>query len=715
MAEDDDEDDDDSDSDAELDNLRLDRPADADWEAERAEIGRVWDELNEENWDDTEFEELRGYFPKRQHPRPNRPPRPKRNKKIHPFPQFNRLPLELRERIWDMFAPDLTLKSRFYEFRFIANADGLHQEAWENHALAQQTEAARIVLAVHKESRNHALRALPDELRFRAGRASIRFHSGRDLVHFEGLTSFFTYHHQHLSPMPGFTDVIRNLAFASRIVRILNGELKTNFVSTFTNLEHAYFLVDYSVVKPKDLFWCCDQRANHYHLDTYEESEGVGEDDEYRWVWPDLVTETGKDFAQSSIDVFAVGTNTDWDDEIFQQEEAEDGSAPAGYAEAAWKRYGIEIWPLIQFPSVHGEKGFQMLQQWKEDGETDPSWTRDEPDSEDHSDASSSHYASSGIDDGPLEEVDSDDSSDDLNVVEGDGNSSDEGSEDGSDGVRRSKRRVEGHSGDEGGENSFAGLSSPVEEDSATADEDDDDVPARATKRQRSRIPDSDDEDEEDGDSGASASRQKKKANRRPINRVISSDAEESGKSEDEEEKPQRPRKRSRAISDLDDDDDDDDDSDDIIDDEEARRLVKRARRDSTVLLVRPGDNSEEEELKMRVNRGLRAVDSDSDDSEEQNENGNKRSLSLAEKLAINRERYPIPPSDDDDDGEDDDDFVHREPDDEDIEVKEGDDYDVENYGAFEDDEEGMDDFDDGREGDEGYMLPQDGDDEEAY
>jgi hypothetical protein len=122
--------------------------------------------------------------------------------------------------------------------------------------------------------------------------------------------------------------------------------------------------------------------------------------------------------------------------------------------------------------------------------------------------------------------------------------------------------------------------------------------------------------------------------------------------------------------------------------DPEVGRLVKRARRDSHAVMIESGDDTKEEERKMRANVDVR--DAEGEDDGNADDEGEPRQIAeddfdrptevapmpLMEKISEHKEHEPV-----ERDAADQDD---------DIETKGGDDYDVENYAEFEDDDDDM-------------------------
>jgi hypothetical protein len=105
----------------------------------------------------------------------------------------------------------------------------------------------------------------------------------------------------------------------------------------------------------------------------------------------------------------------------------------------------------------------------------------------------------------------------------------------------------------------------------------------------------------------------------------------------------------------------------------------------SRALLVRPNDDAQEEERKMRANASIRGV-ADDDDEPLRKE---KRVDHAAEVERMKPKGYdPTPTKDVDDRG--------KKVEDDDIEAKRHDDYDVGNYAEFEDDDDDVESLDPG-------------------
>ncbi|KAK0625021.1 hypothetical protein B0T17DRAFT_531695 [Bombardia bombarda] len=614
---------------------------------------------------------------------------------LHFFPQFKRLPLELRMHIWELFCPDLTAKSRVYDFMVQKHHTNPHFIVQEMPILEGQTAPARAVLATHRESRRFAENVLPDKLTFNFRQSDVRFNKQKDIVvwnHWAPFDSAF------MSPayifIPGFSDQIWHLAFRSRD-DIVRPDFET-ILNTILDLETCYLEFSSEDISTRDLRWCVSKEVNSYYTETVQKEEGLGEDIQILYYWPG--THKNNQFAQQNINKDLVlnkcsrGIEIDHDCWI-----------------TLFNHNQYQLWPIVRFSSKRELRRFQKIldrQRTKADGDVSDVGSSDGETGESE-DNDENEYESSGIDDSDMEEGSADDeNTNDLIVL------SDNGSDDESD--------SEADGDDTGGASTFAGFS-PIrdqspdaaarfssleqddEDDSSTARESDDEPIVRkptVKRRSRSRVLESDSEDGDDAKSEEEEA-QKKKSLKRSRGRVVESDSEGEAPEEEAPRKQSLKRSRSRVLESEDDDDD-----------EEEQAPRKRSRTTGSVhrrnnLIIVPADDEEEEERKMRTNSRVRAVSDDEDDEEDGNgvqvigdsdsESGSSeessddedeggggneaKPLTLAEKLQLHRTRNPVPESD------------HEESDpdeyESDIEEMGSDDYDARNYADFQDDEEG--------------------------
>ncbi|KAK3689109.1 hypothetical protein B0T22DRAFT_460946 [Podospora appendiculata] len=576
-----------------------------------------------------------------------------------PFPQFSRLPIELRHRIWELFCPDLTSKAHVYEFIVAepsARSSGPNQPIVQICAgalLSQQTAASRAVLAACRESREFALKTFPDVLQFQEGQGSLRFDKENDVVVlFSTLHDGDpeTYHEpgQARWQIPGFTDQIHNLCLETTEFLIDRTPLlQANVLNACPNLKAIFCSVDPEGMTAKRLQWCASKRVNHYYLNTFEDNEY---DDghtrlEYMYCWPDL--ERNLEFAKAHVpDLTRLMPGL-----------------PELLRPLIEHPHIPTLWPLVKFSFEDGIHRFSRLVEME--GSMEDWEFSDASDEESGSGEEADEYESDGIDDSEIEEVVELSDDDDLVVIDDDDHSEQEGSGDDSD--------------DDGGASTFAGFS-PIHPQSETIDLTSDDIPAarfsspeldsdsstaregngsdvvgsppsaprNTLKRSRSRVLDSDEENEESEDEGP------RKRARHRNNLIVLSDDDDS-----EEERKIRANSRARAVITDDEDDEDDDGPGQGIGNAHAGG-AKTAESESS------GSSSSKEE-------------DESEDEDQDAEDAAARSMSLAERLQMHRHKHPIP---------------EEEETDSEMEEMGSDDYDARNYADFQDDEEGNGDED---------------------
>jgi hypothetical protein len=572
------------------------------------------------------------------------------------FPQFKRLPFELRHRIWEFFCPDLTAKSRVFWFQAHYNHGSLRVSIGEGPFLEQQTRPARAMLALHRETRELALKAFPDTLAF--GRDSVvRFNSERDVVMLSSIEPVMMDHLGALPPLPGFGEHIRHLAVNPDVLDSLGSRHSTLF-GAFEHLKTVYYLVHPAEHKPQHLRWCASDLIKHYFVTTFEERPGLGEDGQYLYCWPDV--ENHRAFAEAEIPLGGLA------DDLWARE----GALSIDIKGANFN--GAPIWPMVQFLWDSGLRRFDDLRAW--DGQGAIEWES----SDEEEDEEPDEYESEGIDDSVIDDDNLSSEEEHLIVLDGDDDSS------------------QGEEDDEEGEDSSSVLSGsprPSGLDGAidlTSDDDENMARFSSPEQSSATLQGSDESAHESDQPPVRTSRLK-----RPRGRVLESD------SDDDESEDGGPRKRART----------DTRGHPIVlssDDEEDEQLKMRANRRARAVISEDEDDEGSEggdDNTGHVQEG-RADSSDISSSEEEDEESDggaavAKPLSLAEKLQLHRERHPIPPSDD-----------------EDAEIEEpgGDDYDARDYADFQDDEEGNEIFDEGEDDDQYGIMGEyddDGQDDE--
>ncbi|KAI0439566.1 hypothetical protein F4803DRAFT_530649 [Xylaria telfairii] len=209
------------------------------------------------------------------------------------FPQFSRLPPELRTMIWEAVDPDLNSKARVLDFIAIKNTreDG-DLDLWESATLAQQTAPARALLAAHRESRRIALGHYPDAIQLRRGLGEIRFNSTNDIILL------------HLPQNLGGSDLnglgrwcskIKHLAFDNGLESYPTPRDLPTLDHPPQSLETIFYCFEASTLGKRLLDWSVAESSKQFYVETFEERPGLGEDFKVLYCWPDTTGHT--DFA----------------------------------------------------------------------------------------------------------------------------------------------------------------------------------------------------------------------------------------------------------------------------------------------------------------------------------------------------------------------------------------------------------------------------------
>ncbi|KAL2260851.1 hypothetical protein VTK26DRAFT_5033 [Humicola hyalothermophila] len=494
------------------------------------------------------------------------------------FPQFKRLPFELRRQIWEFFCPDLTAKSRVLEFQLLrqygANDNPSRIMIWEGPFIEQQTRAARIMTAVHQESRQLVLEAFPDLLAIPQSKQLIRFNAKSDIVFLRDFDRVLG-HEGKFPRIPGFCEHIHQLAIESTGLNEERGPLFTRALSAFERLQRVYYATVPADHKPAHLRWCASPLARRYFFITSEERSGLGEDADHLFCWPDV--EKHQSFTEDEIPLGGMGQDL----------------AKVGVNVKAVQSSGLEIWPMVEFLWESGIRRFDSLLMW--DGEGDIDWSSSgevypDPDTD-------TGYDSEGwIVDSSISESASE-TEDDLVVL-------DDADDDGS-----NEDDSEPGSGDGSSEASAPSLAGhrdfPID---LTDDNDHAGIPTFSSPERSSPVDHSDESVSEVEDAAPRAHRLK-----RPRARVVGSDSDE-----DSEGNPRPKRARTEARRNLVvlSDDDEEDEQSKMQSNYRARAVLPKNEDEDD-----EGDNGEGEKPRKKA--------------------GPSKSLSLAEKLQIHREEVP--------------------------------------------------------------------------
>ncbi|KAM0306907.1 hypothetical protein ACHAPM_001485 [Fusarium culmorum] len=424
------------------------------------------------------------------------------------FPQFCRLPIELRHRIWELFCPELCARYRVLDFS-ISWGTARHPESdsafvWtvrEGLALEDQTKNLRTVFAVHQESRAFATNAFPNTLAIDsgAGDAIVPFNQKSDVVLVNGLSCPSGRHIFHL---PDFASEVKNLALGGpAILDNLGDSNIPTILKEFTQLESFYVNVSSTDCQKSSLQWCTSDLVNHYRTETYERQPGLGEDLQFLWCWPDL--ERHPDFAKYQI-------NRDtWD------------NLPDRLGRSLEKR-GIKAWPMVAFEFERGLRRFELLQTLGPDFGDDSDDSDEEEDDDGDDGPDLDQYESDGIDDDEIVERYEDSDDEGISLASG------------SPAPARQVHQISDDEDDDDG--AGANFSEPEPEPES--------APVQRGRKRRV-VSDSDDEEEEEEDVQPLTKRARV---------IVESDDEDD---EPQVSQPERSQKRARTVVSDDEDDDD--------------------------------------------------------------------------------------------------------------------------------------------------------------
>ncbi|KAK1760255.1 hypothetical protein QBC47DRAFT_366732 [Echria macrotheca] len=612
------------------------------------------------------------------------------------FPQFTRLPMELRLKIWESFCPDLTAQSRVYDFPF-------NQNRFAEMIFVSQTQAARAVLAVHRESRTFALKSFPDTLEYyldqpTVGRPTgrlcvLRFRKEKDIILLSNCeTGSLRAGGSLCESIPGFTDRICNLAIQPRFF-FTQEDIPRPPSDLFPLLKNVFCVVHHSHFSALSLRWCASDQAKYSPVMRFwETEEGVPKQSyEQMYCWPDFEKHRQDCEKEIPLDLMwrvvqlpnypERNTNADGDEDF---DDPRPIPSKEQIAEDVRKQLArLPMWPLVQF-DTSGVTRLERLRAWngkEEDWSESSSFSEDGFYSDDAEAWMDDYYESSGIDDDELAEDATNEDDDDLHVYD----------DDDSDAQDQSNSLID-----------FEGLS-PLDNGFVAPGEDAGIGNAQFSSPEPESAAETatvDGASEEESDAPVTA--------RRAVNnsrkRVIESDDEE-------EADEQIPRKRARLANRVQDSDDEEELGDNISriivrpivvdDDSESENLVR----------PEPGSDGPDSEQDQEDESEQDESESESEEDDESDEDAAPvKRMSLAEKLQLHRRQNPI--SDDDDD-------------DEDRDSDEPDEYDTRDNGDYQDDEddEGEDDGD-GRGGGAGHSFDfdemdheddGDGEEEEEY
>ncbi|RYP64109.1 hypothetical protein DL771_008928 [Monosporascus sp. 5C6A] len=410
------------------------------------------------------------------------------------FPQFCRLPIELRHRVWELFDPDLKAPVRIFE------VENVGAQLWPSATLIQQSQPARTILEVHRESRQLALKFYPDKLPIMKRNGWLRYHKARDIISLNcWAVGCLDWAPETWGATAGNLEDVEHLAL--KIGPQQQDQFQLLPFHLFKNLKTAYACWEADELRSRNLKWCVSDAVRTFYVKTEEEDIGVGEDYEMIYCWPDL--ENHPDYVEKEVPQglrlgrFAIK-----------------GEGP-----------GIEFCPMVVFSSIHDiQLYYHLRKRGQVDGNTE--WDSDS-DSESDSDTSEEdEYESEGIDDATLDGSDDADGDDDDLVVHDAFEESDDENDSEISGFSRQNYGVVPDDDDELAAR-FSSLepNSPRHRNSDHSDSDD--QPVRQNARTKRRVVSSDSEDESADEPPRKVAKRSRHGSRRPGRAVLSDSDEE--------------------------------------------------------------------------------------------------------------------------------------------------------------------------------------------
>lgn len=238
----------------------------------------------------------------------NAPPSPIDSPPLESFPQFVRLPPELRQRVWELLCPDLESGVTRVVPVNIATTypESISSPIWHfadvNVTLQDQTRLIRVVSAVHHESRALVVRRFPDRLPIRYDTVNdgyIRFNGDKDILALQFTKPLLIDGMPHDSSIPRNRKVkwVRRVAFDTSWFHQPFFDMKS-VLAKFSQVETVFFWVHLADAT-FNVRWTASPYANRYHQQTSEEIDGFQHDLDFIFCWPDFTNHP--DFAKYHI------------------------------------------------------------------------------------------------------------------------------------------------------------------------------------------------------------------------------------------------------------------------------------------------------------------------------------------------------------------------------------------------------------------------------
>ncbi|OAA59405.1 hypothetical protein ISF_06340 [Cordyceps fumosorosea ARSEF 2679] len=456
---------------------------------------------------------------------------------IDPFP-FNRLPPELRVRVWTLFCPDLLGAPRVLDFNLDDSLSPTRSSPCRvvtpGLGLEDQTCALRCVMATNQESRAIAKSKFPDDLLIEDNGQDFTLCANlkTDIAMLDCVPNF-PFELGILTPgtttqvrLDGFSQFIANLALPLHDANFFAGAETdvTSWLRKFRSLQRVFFYTEEERCSGNSLRWCASRHARQYYIETFQKEPGYGEDFTKLVCWPDA--QRNPSFTKAHVPKWATTNLT-------------------SIQKAAFQDAGVNIYPMVVFDTEAGLELFDKhvatdylplkVYDANHDGSDGESETEESDIDEDFEPngviEEADAYESDGIDDDEpeifhesgdehLDDGRSDDSddSDGARVPPNQFSSPEPSEDEAGSSVRGRKRRILVDSDDDDGDEPITrpakrkrvhvldsddepGPAEAAESQASSSDEDEDSGPAKRRKVEVVDIPDSDDGDDSDDSS----------------------------------------------------------------------------------------------------------------------------------------------------------------------------------------------------------------------
>ncbi|KAI0148561.1 hypothetical protein GGR57DRAFT_234634 [Xylariaceae sp. FL1272] len=200
---------------------------------------------------------------------------------LYEFPQFARLPFELRAMIWELVDPHLKSKQRVMEFNLVGSKE---TDLWPWAFLEQQSEPARTLLAVNHESRELALKYYPDVVNLGGRLGHVRYNKANDIV-----LMHIDLNNVRVLHLKEWCDGLKYLGLDLTMCDDPPPTLpsRPDGSDSIEVIFYCFGARD-QMISAGQSDWVMSKSTNTFVVETFEESPGVGEDLTHTYYWPDL-------------------------------------------------------------------------------------------------------------------------------------------------------------------------------------------------------------------------------------------------------------------------------------------------------------------------------------------------------------------------------------------------------------------------------------------